>query len=196
MQNDLPSSRRAEQVMMAAIDQAIETAADAAGDDRRAAGSVKPAHDYFADVALHLMFMRRCEADQETGRGGNAKTAWEILYVGRRLARNWEKEAPSQRPEARYSRTEGDIEARENAELARSAERLAYTTAIRTLLESASANDLTMHDRLPAALEARLAQFGDESDVGRQFAELARRSMASLLVSVALRFSTSKRARL
>lgn len=72
---------RSEQMMMAAIYQAIEDATNQTAEGLRSAGvqHEPPAHDYFASVAQQQLFLSLCRADPETFEGGDPEAAAHII---------------------------------------------------------------------------------------------------------------------
>ncbi|MBX5173382.1 hypothetical protein HJB84_26540 [Rhizobium sp. NZLR1b] len=182
MQKETDPILEADKLLMAAVDEAIDNAAKAAGPELQAVGlSVSP-RDYFADGVLRHLFLRLCGADPATNTGGDPETAWKILYAGRSVARHWERERgkPTVR-QAKKDRPE-DIEKdrSERQQLALSAQNFAVTIAIRALLDHARASDPEITDRLEAIIDARHARLESKSDTDHEFTEKAKTYLSIL----------------
>lgn len=84
--------KEADAALWADVNEAIDRAVNAAGHELQSRGLVRTPHDYFAEGVLRHLFLRLCGADPETNAGGDPETAWKMLYVGRSVARRWERE--------------------------------------------------------------------------------------------------------
>ncbi|PYE21799.1 hypothetical protein DFI02_112119 [Rhizobium sp. PP-F2F-G20b] len=172
----------ADKILMAAVEEAIDTAVRTAGPELRAVGSRASPHDYFADGVLRHLFLRLCRADPTSNTGGDPETAWKILYAGRIAARHWERE--SGRPSVGGTKKDRpeDVERDESErrQLALSAEKFALTTVIRALVDHARASDPTIDERLEAVIDARHARLGSATDTDREFTQKAKASLSLL----------------
>lgn len=108
-----------------------------------------------------------------------------MLYVGRSVARHWEKELGRSGEKRKKKDPQEDIEKDESErrELILSARNFALKTAISVLVDHARASDPKIADRMEAVIEARHAALENVSDTDREFTENARRYM-SLLTAV------------
>lgn len=172
----------ADKRLIAAVDEAIDNAAKTAGPALQAHGSRVAPHDYFADGVLRHLFLRLCGADLTTNTGGDPETAWKILYMGRNVARHWERErgSPPALRRKKERREDIDRDASERQQLALSARNFAITTAIRALLDHARASDPEITNRLEAAIDARHARLEPASDTDREFTERAKNFLSLL----------------
>ncbi|WP_234851074.1 hypothetical protein [Sinorhizobium meliloti] len=92
MQKEPHLFQEADKTLIAAVDEAIERAVETAGHELQSLGVGRSPQDYFADAVLRHLFLRLCGADLRTNTGGDPETAWKILYMGRSVARHWERE--------------------------------------------------------------------------------------------------------
>ncbi len=177
--------KRADAALWADVEEAIDRAVNTAGDELQSLGLTRSPHDYFADGVLRHLFLRLCGADPETYTGGDPETAWKMLYVGRSVARHWEKELGRSGEKRKKKDPQEDIEKDESErrELILSARNFALKTAISVLVDHARASDPKIADRMEAVIEARHAALENVSDTDREFTENARRYM-SLLTAV------------
>jgi hypothetical protein len=154
-----PPFRRTEQAMMASINEAIAAAArDAAEESPSVAKRLRA--DYFADVALHLLFLQVCGADIETQQGGSSSRAARALHIGRSIASQWDGREPD--PE------DG---ARNREDVSYGAHRAALRLVIQILVEQASVANPDVRDTVQAAVEAYVERLGPQSQTERDFAE-------------------------
>lgn len=169
-----------EKALLSAVDDAINHAVKTSRDDLHALGLRKSPTDYFADAAFRHLFLRLCGADPETCTGGDPETAWNILYVGRNVARRWDKEHghPSADSEGMDGRRFLEIEKRERQALTHSAEKFVLRTIMRVLLDHARGSDLEIDQRLQSAVDARMATIDPGSDTDREFGEAVKDYMA------------------
>ncbi|WP_260687192.1 hypothetical protein [Rhizobium leguminosarum] len=184
MQKDTYRFQEADKALLAAVDEAIERAVEAAGHELQSPGVGRSPYDYFADAALRHLFLRLCGANPKTNTGGDPETAWKILYAGRNAARHWERERGGQ-PALRKKkerREDAEKDASERQQLALSAQNFALRTVIRALVDHARASDPQINDRLHAAIDARHAGLGNVSDTDREFTQKAK-SYLSLLTT-------------
>ncbi|WP_431673318.1 hypothetical protein [Rhizobium leguminosarum] len=185
MQKDTYRLQEADKALLAAVDEAIERAVEAAGHELQSPGVGRSPYDYFADAALRHLFLRLCGANPKTNTGGDhPETAWKILYAGRSAARHWERERGGQ-PALRKKkerREDAEKDASERQQLALSAQNFALRTVIRALVDHARASDPQINDRLHAAIDARHAGLGNVSDTDREFTQKAK-SYLSLLTT-------------
>lgn len=91
MQKEPHLFQEADKTPTAAVDEAIERAAQTAGHELQSLGVGRSPQDYFADAVLRHLFLRLCGADLRTNTGGDPDTAWKILYMGSSVARHWER---------------------------------------------------------------------------------------------------------
>ncbi|MGO6687795.1 hypothetical protein [Rhizobium leguminosarum] len=184
MQKDTNRFQEADKALLAAVDEAIERAVEAAGHELQSLGVGRSSYDYFADAALRHLFLRLCGANPETNTGGDPETAWKILYAGRNAARHWEREHGGQpalrKKKERREDTEKD--ASERQQLALSAQNFALRTVIRALVDHARASDPLINDRLHAVIDARHAGLGNVSSTDSEFTQKAK-SYLSLLIT-------------
>lgn len=182
MEKETYQFQAAEEVLLAAVDQAIGHAVKSVGRELQSLGVDRSAQDYFADVALRYLFLRLCRADLVTNSGGDPETAWKIIYVGRSVARYWERERGSQTLRKKKERREDvEMDKSERRQLALSAKDLALRSVIRVLVDSARVLDPKISDKMEAEIEARHARLEPASDADREFTEKAR-SYLSVLV--------------
>ncbi|MDW9378302.1 hypothetical protein [Sinorhizobium meliloti] len=183
MQKETLLFQEADNTLMAAVDEAIDNAVKTAGDELEKVASPTSPHDYFADGVLRYLFLRLCGADPENGMGGDPETAWKILYLGRSVARRWEKQRGAAALQPKKDRRE-DIkkDKTEQQQLALSAQNFALTTVVRALVDHARASDPQLVERIESAIDSRHARLQDTSDADREFHEKARRYL-SLLTS-------------
>lgn len=176
MQEETDLFEDADKFLMAAVDEAIDNAAKTAGHELQTLGLRTSPHDYFADGVLRHLFLRLCGADLKTNAGGDPETAWKILYMGRSVARHWERErgSPPALRKKKERREDIDRDASERQQLALSAQNFAMTTAIRALLDHARASDPGISDRLEAAIDARHARLESKSDTDCEFTKRAK----------------------
>jgi len=188
MQKSTYVFQQVEQTLQAAVDAAIEHAAETAGAELRSLGSRMSPHEYFTDVMMRNLFLRLCGADLETNRGGDPEAAWRILYMGRNVARHWEKERGSAAAIRKKNERPEDIERdiSEAQQLALSAQNLALKTVIRALVDHVRVSDPHIEERLEAAIDARHAAIDYPSDTDREFTEKAK-AYLSLLAAAPLR---------
>jgi hypothetical protein len=66
-------------------------------------------------------------------------------------------------------------------DVAAGAQKMAYRTVIQALVESASATDPDLRDRIARSVEAYLTRLGPQSELERDFAEQARASVEALI---------------
>ena len=92
MQKETLLFQEADDTLMAAVDEAIDNAVKTAGDEIEKVASPTSPHDYFADGVLRYLFLCLCGADPENGMGVDPEMVWKILYLGRSVARRWEKQ--------------------------------------------------------------------------------------------------------
>lgn len=172
----------AERRLMAEVDEAIGRAVETAGSELRSLKTGTNPDDYFADAVLRRLFVRLSGGDHETNRGGDPEVAWKLLYLGRAVARYWERERGKPAVLRRKKDRPEDLETdgSEQRELARAAETFALKTAIRVLTDHASTTDPEIRERLHAAVDTYVAGLDPHSDTGRSFAEMARAHMAIL----------------
>lgn len=184
MQNDLHLIQEADSALTAAVDQAIEHAVETAGQDLQSLGVGRSPQDYFADAVLRHLFLRLCGADLTTNTGGDPETAWKILYMGRSLARHWERERGSSAALRHRKDRREDIErdSSDRQQLALSAQNFALRTVVRALVDQARATDPEITARLEAAIDARHARLEPVSDIDREFTTRAK-SYLSLLTT-------------
>lgn len=182
MQEKTFKFQEADKSLLAAVDEAIERAVEAAGPELQALGIDRTSQDYFADAVLRHLFLRLCGADPQTNTGGDPKTAWEILYVGRSVARHWERERGAAATIRRKKERPEDMErdASERRELAIAARNFAVNTAISVLIDHARASDPRIYERLEAPIDARHDRLENVSETDREFTERARRYMRVL----------------
>jgi hypothetical protein len=154
-----PPFRNTERMMMATINEAIESAARAAREESPSVAT-RLRTDYFADVALHLLFLKVCGADPETQQGGSSRRAARALHIGRRIASQWGDREPD---------VEDDAPHREDVSFG--AHRAALRLVIQILVEQASAADPQVRGNLQAAVEAYLEKLAPQSETERDFAE-------------------------
>ncbi|MCW1411011.1 hypothetical protein OLZ32_22425 [Rhizobium sp. 1AS11] len=184
MQKETYRFQEADDALLAAVDEAIERAVEAAGHELQSPGVGRSPYDYFADAALRHLFLRLCGANPKTNTGGDPEIAWKILYAGRNAARHWERERGGQ-PALRKKkerREDAEKDASERQQLALSAQNFALRTVIRALVDHARASDPQINDRLHAAIDARHAGLGNVSDTDREFTQKAKNYL-SLLTS-------------
>ncbi|WP_245519394.1 LysR family transcriptional regulator [Neorhizobium sp. JUb45] len=176
--------KEADAALWADVNEAIDRAVNAAGHELQSLGLVRTPHDYFAEGVLRHLFLRLCGADPETYAGGDPETAWKMLYVGRSIARRWERELGRSGENRKRKDRREDIEKDESErrELILSARNFALKTAISILVDHARASDPQIADRMEAAVEARHAALENVSDTDREFTENARRYMSLLTV--------------
>lgn len=125
--------------------------------------------DYYADVALHHLFLIACGADVETRRGGDVRTASRLLHVGGTIARGWQK-ADMGAQEIMLPKmpdtSEDDLINRE--ELPHSARWLVEATVMKALVEHICEGNPEFRNRVSAAIKARVP----EDDSGSLQSEL------------------------
>jgi|GEM_PF-1656563 len=174
--------REVDEDLHAAVDEAIERAAGKAGKELHALGSMTSPHDYYADVVLRHLFLRLCRADLQTATGGDPETAWKFLYMGRNVARHWERERGSPAAVRRKKERPEDIEkdASERRELNLAAKNFAFKAAISLLIDHARVSDPQIDERLEALIDARHAKLENVSETDRAFTEMAHRYMRLL----------------
>lgn len=174
--------KKADAALWADVEQGIDRAVNTAGQELQSLGLIKSPHDYFAEGVLHHLFLRLCGADPETYTGGDPETAWKMLYVGRSVARHWEKERGGSGANRKRKDRRKDIEKDESErrELILSARNFALKTAISVLVDHARASDPQIGDRMEAAIDARHAALENVSDTDREFTENAKRYMSLL----------------
>ncbi|WFN87281.1 hypothetical protein [Agrobacterium pusense] len=182
MQDKVDALMQAERTMMDAIHAAIIQAAKESEAAFQPLGPPTTAQAYFADAAMRQLFLHVCGANADTAKGGDPDHAWEILYLGRGTARYWEKERGirSRRRKAE-SHAELEIERREKSALALSAQKFATDTVIRALVEHASISDPDLRDRIAASVKPRVSVTDPLSQVGQEFRDLAKVSLARLI---------------
>lgn len=172
--------RRNEQAMMAAILKTCEEAWRATADELKSAGAdpIMIRDDYFASVALHMLFLRQCGADMETSKGGDPKRAAQLLRAGARIsAYYWE----GIDAEKQADRSDISMDDDERRELADSAQRAAYRHVIRALVDQASEADPALRERITADVEAYITRLAPQSQTDRYFGDRVRESVALLL---------------
>lgn len=76
MQKEPHLFQEADKTLTAAVDEAIERAAQTAGHELQSLGVGRSPQDYFADAVLRHLFLRLCGADLRTNTGGDPDTAW------------------------------------------------------------------------------------------------------------------------
>ncbi len=176
MQKEPRLFQEADKTLTAAVDEAIERAAQTAGHELQSLGVGRSPQDYFADAVLRHLFLRLCGADLRTNTGGDPETAWKILYTG--LLR-----CPSLGERARqFGSTRGKKDRQEDIErdkserqqLALSAQNFVLKTVVRALVDHARASDPEITDRLEAVIDARHARLEGLSDIDREFTERAK----------------------
>lgn len=174
--------KKADAALWADVEEAIDRAVSTAGHELQSPGLIGSPRDYFADGVLRHLFLRLCGADPETYAGGDPETAWKMLYVGRSVARHWEKERGGSGENRKRKDRREDIEKDESErrELILSARNFALKTAISVLVDHARASDPQIGERMEAAVDARHAALENVSDMDREFAENARRYMSLL----------------
>ncbi|MDX0430780.1 hypothetical protein GOC91_15725 [Sinorhizobium medicae] len=184
MQKEPHLFQEADKTLIAAVDEVIERAVETAGHELQSLGVGRSPQDYFADAVLRHLFLRLCGADLRTNTGGDPETAWKILYMGRSVARHWERERGSSAALRKKKDRREDIERdkSERQQLALSAQNFALKTVIRALVDHARASDPEITDRLEAAIDARHARLEGLSDIDREFTERAK-SYLSLLTT-------------
>lgn len=182
MENTKQTSQEVDETLWAAVDAAIDQAARTAGDELHAFGSITSPHDYYADAVLRHLFLRLCGADPKNNLGGDPEIAWKILYIGRNVARYWERERGGPLAFRRKKERREDIEKDrlERRDLALSAQNFALKTAIGALIDSARKSDPQIVERMEAAIEVRHARLENVSDTDRAFTEMARAYMSHL----------------
>lgn len=183
IQNEATSIDKADEALFASVDEAITRAAIAAGDNLRQLGVRTPPQDYFMDGVLRHLFLRLCGADTQTNKNGDPETAWRILYLGRNVARHWERERKAPLATRAKKELPQDIEkdADERRQLSISAERFALMTIVQVLLEQARASDATIIARLEAAIDSRLAKLDHVSETGLEFTKHAKRHLLRII---------------
>lgn len=174
--------READEALLAAVDEAIERAVKTAGPEVRSLLLRTSPADYFADAVLRRMFLRLCGADPETYTGGDADAAWKVLYMGRNVARHWERERG--RPAAlRMKKERQDDIARdvsEQRQVAVSAHNFALQTAVRVLINHARVSDPEIVERMVASIDARKEALEPASETDHQFTEKAKQYLSLL----------------
>lgn len=148
--------RRNERAMMAAILKTCDEVAWATADELKSAGvdPIGTRDDYFASVALHLLFLHQCGADMETSKGGDPKRAAQLLLAGRRISAHYWEGIDADEKTGRSAIAMDDEERRE---LAESAQRAASMHVLRALIEQASATDPNLSNRITADVDAYVA---------------------------------------
>lgn len=175
----------AEQALQAAVDKAIEQAARTSGPELRSLGSRISPQEYFTDVLMRNLFLRLCGADLTTHMGGDPEAAWKFLYMGRNVARHWEKErgGPAALRKKRERPEDVQRDMSERQQLALSVENMALKTVIRVLVDHARASDPHIDERLEAAIDARHAGIDHPSDADREFTDKAKAYLSLLTVA-------------
>lgn len=160
MQKEPHLFQEADKTLIAAVDEAIERAVETAGHELQSLGVGRSPQDYFADAVLRHLFLRLCGADLRTNTGGDPETAWKILYMGRSVARHWERERGGSAAlrEKKDRREDIERDKRERPQLALTAQNFALQTVVRALVDHARASDPELADRLEAAIDARHAR--------------------------------------
>jgi hypothetical protein len=169
--------RRHERAMMKKIGEALEETGRSAAAELKSAGFAGglPRADYFDSVALHLLFLQQCGADQETSEGGDARRAARILHIGRRIsAHHWEGVNATANPAS----NDGGADKHDVDD---GAQRLAYRTVIQALVEQAGSSDPDLRARIEASVDAYIERLDPQSDLEHDFAERAKRHIATLL---------------
>ncbi|WP_234836360.1 hypothetical protein [Sinorhizobium meliloti] len=176
MQKEPHLFQEADKTLIAAVDEAIERAVETAGHELQSLGVGRSPQDYFADAVLRHLFLRLCGADLRTNTGGDPETAWTILYMGRSVARHWERERGGSAAlrEKKDRREDIERDKRERQQLALTAQNFALQTVVRALVDHARASDPELADRLEAAIDARHARLEPLSDTDREFTERAK----------------------
>lgn len=184
MQKEPRLFQEADKTLTAAVDEAIERAAQTAGHELQSLGIGRSPQDYFADAVLRHLFLRLCGADLRTNTGGDPETAWKILYMGRSVTRHWEKERGNSAALGGKKDRQEDIERdkSERQQLALSAQVFVLKTVVRALVDHARASDPEITDRLEAVIDARHARLEGLSEIDREFTERAK-SYLSLLTT-------------
>ncbi len=182
MQEKTFKFQEADTTLLAAVDDAIERAVETAGPELQALGIGRTPHDYFADAALRHLFLRLCGADPQTNTGGDPEAAWEILYMGRSVARYWERERGVPAVIRRKKDRPEDIEkdASERRLLTLAARDFTVKTAIRVLIDHARESNPQIDERFEALIDARHERLENVSETDREFTENARRYMRLL----------------
>lgn len=177
--------KKADAALWTDVEEAIDRAVNTAGHEVHSLALTRAPHDYFAEGVVRHVFLRLCGADPETHTGGDPETAWEMLYVGRSIARHWEKMMGRSGEGRKRNDRREDIErdVSERRQLIHAAQNFALKTAISVLVDHARASDPQIGDRMEAAVEARHAALENVSDMDREFTENAKRYM-SLLTAV------------
>jgi hypothetical protein len=88
MQKNTFLFQEAEQALRAAVDGAIDHAAETAGSELRSLGSRIRPHEYFVDAVMRNLFLPFCGAVPKTSRGSGSEAGWGILYMGRDVTRH------------------------------------------------------------------------------------------------------------
>jgi hypothetical protein len=171
---------QADEELFRDVDDSIDSAVRAAGDQLRSLGAPASPHDYFRDGALRHLFMRLCGADALTFENGDPDVAWKILYAGRNVARRWERQQGTPASMRQKNGSAKDIAKNqsERQQLARSAESFALRTVLRALMEKARATDPQFDARLQATVDVRATELADGSEAERAFIDTARNYLA------------------
>ena len=168
--------RNADRILMAAVDDAIEDAARTAGDHLQGTDDTRSRQDYFADGVMRHLFLRLCGADPATAAGGDPQIAWTILYAGRNVARQWEREGGDRKTMRRRKERSEDLDRdrSERRELIRSAQHFAMTLAVQAPAAQARRSDPQFIERLEVAIDAREARLGTVSETDALFTSSAK----------------------
>jgi len=174
--------RKAEEALLAAVDEAIEVAVKSVEPEVQSPLLRRSPGHYFTDAVLRRMFLLLCGANPENYTGGDPDSAWKFLYMGRSVARNWERERGRAAALRKKKERQEDIErdASEQRQLATSAHNFALKTAVRVLIAHARVSDPDIVDRINAAVDARQADLEPASEIDRKFTEEARLYVSSL----------------
>lgn len=138
--------------------------------------------DYYADVAIHHLFLIACGADVATQKGGDVRKASSLLRAGGTIARGWKSDDDNSQsvvllPDSGFS--EDDVKNRE--ELRRSAGGLVRSTIVKALVDHVSKGDPEFRSRVNLAIEARIPKDDSGSKQSEMFSEFVRSSTRNLL---------------
>ncbi|MEJ1177270.1 hypothetical protein WA845_23780 [Agrobacterium sp. CMT1] len=174
--------RKAEEALLTAVDEAIEVAVKTVEPEVQSPVLRRSPGHYFADAVLRRMFLRVCGANPENYTGGDPDAAWKFLYMGRAVARHWERERgrPATLRKKKDRREDIERDASEQRQLSTSAHNFALKTAVRVLIAHARVSDPDIVDRINAVIDARQADIEPASEIDRRFTEEARLYVSSL----------------
>jgi Cdc6-like AAA superfamily ATPase len=166
-----------------AISAAVEKARrDAAAHPYLGHPSWRRREDYYADVALHHLFLIACGADAVSQRGGDVRKASKILHVGGTIARGWQNDdVGSQEIKLPSGSGPSEEDLKNREELRNSAERLVSGTIMNALIEHVSKDDPAFRARVSYAIEARIPKDDSGSAQAEMFSEFVRASASFVL---------------